>query len=268
MSLKSKILNQCKIAIKSKNAYQLLLPSIKCATEDGILFIFHFYNMNLIQNFIKQESNVKSKGDPLLPPFDRNLHVCDLLDGANHHILINKFMQKPGHIVISSRKEDEVQGDKLNSTDFHALSKILTEFNGRGFAYYNSGKESGCSQFHKHLQFMPDIKGPVFNAMASNAKLPFLYHSTHLKDYKPRTIEEAYNELLEKASFDNKHPGYNLIISENTAVYVPRISAMTKNDILVNSVSLTGNLVVWGWHPPKNPLKILCEVTLPSCKKI
>ena len=71
-------------------------------------------------------------------------------------------------------KEYEPQTDLLNAGDFEAASRVTQEID--GLLFYNSGKNSGASQPHKHLQFVPlplvpgDMSLPIDAAInAANA---------------------------------------------------------------------------------------------------
>lgn len=135
MILKKKIFYQAQVALNSKNAFHLFLPKTDCIIDHGFKFIFNYYDP-----FIKRlfAASTKEKSNPFLPPFDKDIHVCDLKQGCNHHLLINKYMQKKGHIVLSSI-------DKNAKQDFNAFQTIFNSFNYEGMLYYNSGLNSGCS---------------------------------------------------------------------------------------------------------------------------
>lgn len=261
--MKEAILKKAEQGIAAKSAYLLFMPKkLDVVKDQGFTFYLHYYNTDLLSS-LKQASQ-KHEKDPLLPPFDPNLHVCDT---AHHHILINKFMQKQGHIVMSSKEPTAQQGSDLDFSDFTVFSDLLTAFDSQGICYYNSGLASGCSQPHKHLQFVPTTEKPLFDAMIANANLPFVYHSLKLSGCKPEDIGAGYLELMERRKKDKPHEGYNFIVSDNHAVLVPRLHHQHSCGLLVNSIGLCGHLSVWNWSDPMiktEPMSILRDLCIPK----
>lgn len=263
MNLKQKILNQAQIALDSKNAFQLFLPQSDSVVDHGLKFIIHYYDSSTLAIL----SNAPKKSNPLLPPFDTDTHVCDLSDGAHHHIIINKFMQCKGHIVLSSMEENALQGSDLNHSDFCALEQVFESFNYEGMLYYNSGQKSGCSQPHKHTQYTPVDELPILEAMIENKKLPFYYHVKNIDgQITSEKMMEAYKELQEMAKNDPPHDSYNFIVSKGKAFYIPRKKSQYKCGTLLNSFSLTGNIPIGEWSDEslkKQPLSAFEEVCFP-----
>ena len=266
MSLKQQVLRKADEAILHKSAYLLFVPKKMDVVRDhGVTFNLRYYNTKLLSQISNPPQ--KFKKDPLLPPFDPSLHICDLLGGPNHHLLVNKFMQKRGHIVISSIDPAADQGAPLNDEDFAVFSKVLLAFGCKGICYYNSGIESGCTQLHKHVQFVPTSEKPLFDAMVAGEKLPFVYHATKLKGSSPSLIGDAYRELMEKAKHDPEHPAYNFIVSDGKAVFVPRRKARHQCGLVVNSIGICGHLSIWQWTHPmvrNEPLKVITDLCIPK----
>lgn len=266
MSLKSLISSKASAALQSGRAFLLVAPGLSRSVRDcGIDFRFQFYDMDLVERLSKSaKSASRASGDPLLPPFDDALHVCDIGGPYGHHVLVNKFMQRIGHVVLSSRDRSAVQGDALAAGDFAALGRLLREYSGSGIAYYNAGRNSGASQRHKHMQFMPGVSGGVLRAMGDGADLPFVYHALRLRSMEAHEIECAYGELRSMAVHDREHDSYNFIVSDNVACYVPRLRSLSRSRVMINSVSMAGILTIWEWNQPKNPMKLLSDVTIPK----
>lgn len=266
MSLKQKILDCAKRALSNKSAFNLFIPKVDTVIDHGFKFIIHYYDSHL-----KEYLNIlptERKDNPLLPPFDPNLHVCDLTDGAHHHVLINKYMQCEGHIVISSMEKDAKQGSDLNMQDFNAFEQVFQAFNDEGMLYYNSGLNSGCSQLHKHLQYTPVEELPILGAMVSE-KLPIYYHVLDVKETKAVKMMEVYQELLKMSKNDPTHDSYNFIISQGKAFYIPRKSSFHKNGTVLNCFAISGNFSMWEDGDPlikKEPLSILEGVCFPIVK--
>lgn len=263
MDLKQRILNQAQIALDSKNAFQLFLPEPIAVVNNGFKFIIHYYDSTAL----KILSNAPKRSNPLLPPFDTDLHVCDLGNGARHHLIINKFMQCKGHIVLSSMEENEIQGSELDYSDFCAFEQVFQSFDYEGMLYYNSGQQSGCSQPHKHTQYTPVDEFPILDAMLESKKLPFYYHTKKITDQiTSEKMMEAYKELIEMAKNDPPHDSYNFIISKGNAFYIPRKKAQYKCGTLLNSFSMTGNIPVGEWSDEslsKDPMSAFEYVCFP-----
>lgn len=263
MNLKQKILNQAQIALDSKNAYLLLLPETNEIIDDDFKFIIRYYDSSLLSIF----KSLPKKANPLVPPFDTDIHVCDLHDGANHHILINKFMQCKGHIVISSIEENLKQGSNLDISDFCAFEQVFQSFDYEGMLYYNSGINSGCTQQHKHIQYTPINEYPILDAMAANKKLPIYYHVKPISDQiTSEKMIKAFNELLELSKEDPPHDSYSFIISKGFAFYVPRRNPKFECGTLLNSLAVSGNISIWDWSDQslkKKPMSVLKHVCFP-----
>lgn len=263
MSLKQKILDCAKIALNSKNAFHLFLPKIDITNDHGLKFIFHYYDSSLLKYISTRPT--ERRDSPLVPPFDPDLYVCDLTEGAHHHLIINKFMQCEGHIVLSSIDKNAKQGSDLDIRDFNAFEQVFQSFNDEGMLYYNSGLNSGCSQLHKHLQYTPIKELPMLDAMIDK-KVPIHYHILDIDKITAERMMDAYNELLHMSKNDPPHDSYNLIISKGKAFYIPRKECQHKTGIVINSFSMSGNFSIFQWSDPlikKEPLSIIKEVCFP-----
>ena len=258
MSLKQKIFQEAQLALNSKFAFLLYEGSPKVCFDNGFKFIMHYYNLSVFDDL--KDAPIKKGTDPLLPPFDQHMNVTNL---DHHHIIINKFMQCKGHIIMSSMGLNEKQDDNLNMKDFQAFSRILKEFDNKGIAYYNCGSESGCSQSHKHLQYSPIEETPILDDMILNKDFPFIYHVSKVKNTDPNELNMVYNDLLKQAKNDPPHNSYNFIIAKGYAVYLPRSKSISKYGNVMNSFAATGNYSIWQWGDPKiltEPLSVLKDV--------
>lgn len=260
MDLKEKILNQAQTALDAQNAFQLFLPKTDYVDDHGFKFIIRYCDCSLLDVVPKYPKNE----NPLLPPFDTDIHVCDLNEGAHHHLLINKFMQCKGHIVLSAMEEDAEQGSNLNISDFCAFEQIFTSFNNEGMLYYNSGINSACTQMHKHIQYTPIKDLPILDAMAEDQKLPIIYHVKKIEgQITSEKMMSAYQELLEIAKDDPPHDSYNFIVSNVFAFYIPRKKPRYKCGTMMNSFAISGNYSFWKWSDPafvNEPLSVLEDV--------
>jgi len=90
-----------------------------------------------------------SSQDPFAEP-EPELTVMDLT--PTHRLLLNKYNVVDYHLLIVTT-DFEHQTDFLNTADLHAATLLMQQVD--GLLFYNSGDESGASQPHKHLQFIP-----------------------------------------------------------------------------------------------------------------
>jgi ATP adenylyltransferase/5',5'''-P-1,P-4-tetraphosphate phosphorylase II len=265
MSLRRLILSSAATAISRKAAFPLVLPNqIEKVIDHGFSVWLYFYNRDLRPSISSPPK--KTARGPLLPPFDPYLHITDLVGGANHHLIVNKFMHTAGHVVLSSMDPNESQGDQLHASDFEALSQVLSSFDGEGIGYYNSGIESGCTQLHKHLQYAPLDGLPLFRAMASGRNLPWAYDSVGIRDMSARSIEIGYKEVFNRSRQKNEFAAYNFMVNGKNAVLVPRRKVGYRR-IIVNSIGISGHLCVWESTVKlarEAPLSVLRELCIPK----
>ena len=84
---------------------------------------------------------------------------------------------------MSGRSINDRQGERLKSGDFDALSRVFHGFNNQGIGYYNCGINAGCTEPHKHLQYIPSNIAPMLDAIIFEKKVPFICYSTKLDNY-------------------------------------------------------------------------------------
>lgn len=199
---------------------------------------------------------------PFLPP-EEDLYVSDL--SATHFSVLNKFNVLDHHLLVVTREFEE-QDTPLNSADFDALWKCLSDFPALGF--YNGGADSGASQRHKHLQVIPLDSGdpchwlPWLEYYDRDARageitrvpeLTFPHALTGLaitdSDTAGVQLEAAYWSLIEQlawyegvASQRTPRP-YNLLVSPDWMVLVPR-SRECWDGVSLNALAFIGALLV------------------------
>ena len=215
----------------------------------------------------------KTNYDPLSPPYDRKGTVIHLTGGPAHYVLPNKDLFKWGHIVLSSDNPDDNQGDELGDTDFHCFADIFAEFGNFGIGFYNSFIAAGCSQLHKHIQYIPYEKHPLLDAIIEQGDdLPFAAYKRTVEWFNFDTIKQAYHELMEEAKaakFADEMHAYNFILSKKTAFLIPRSTGRHPWNITINSLGVSGHLCIWETSDPRikqNPLQVITEVCLPNEK--
>ncbi|KAK2949015.1 putative ATP adenylyltransferase [Blattamonas nauphoetae] len=106
-----------------------------------------------------------------------------------HHILINKYLCADHHIVVPTVQFED-QLSHLTLADCCAASKILSEID--GVLWYNSGRNSGASQIHKHLQCIP---------LDSFDSVPIHQYYLISPTYEPKFIDNPINPLFKSLTF-------------------------------------------------------------------
>jgi sulfate adenylyltransferase (ADP) / ATP adenylyltransferase len=221
--------------------------------------------------------------NPFLP-YDPDLFVADLSE--THVCLLNKYNVTDHHLLIITRAF-EPQETLLTQPDFVALWGCLAEIDGLGF--YNSGKQAGASQPHRHLQLVPlpltELKSsgriPIEAALAEalwqdeigqSPMLPFRHAVIRIPAELSRLEAaefslSAYERLIAHLNLNGEAP-YNLLVTRQWLLMVPRQQEEFR-DIPVNSLGFAGTLFV---RSPEQlaklkeigPLNLLKGVAQPS----
>ncbi|KAJ5555666.1 ATP adenylyltransferase C-terminal [Penicillium sp. DV-2018c] len=108
------------------------------------------------------------KPDPFENPSPDLLIAQIPAENPTYNLILNKFPVIPNHFLLVT-KEWSAQTDILDKADLEATYECLKAWNADGdgsssangssskslFAFFNSGDDSGASQPHRHLQFLP-----------------------------------------------------------------------------------------------------------------
>ncbi|WP_414546537.1 ATP adenylyltransferase family protein [Nostoc sp. CCY0012] len=261
--------------------------------QDGVSFLVRILSNLERKDAAKQQQQKKTTStqdfNPFLP-YEEDLYVADISD--THVCILNKFNVVDYHLLIITRAFEE-QESLLTLEDFTAMWACLADFD--GLAFYNSGKISGASQRHKHLQLVPLplsasgmqtpmellLKSAKFpNAIATIPELPFVHAFALLDPHwaqsplvaAAKTLELYYG-LLSSVGLNivngNKLSGaYNLLATKEWMIIVPR-SQEHFASISVNSLGFAGALLVRNeteMQILKNqgPMNILKQVAFPT----
>lgn len=244
LSLKEKVLKHASDCFKVKTAF-LISQKNEIVEQNGLKFQFNFYDRNV---YTGDHPPRDEKKDPLLPPYPQHILATHLQNGAAHYIQINLFSFKPGHVVISSDNPSDRQGDPLNHYDFNAFSQFLLGFGNKGIGYYNSGNESGCSQLHKHIQYIPYDDFPIAKAMSKGENLPWLYYAKKIEWFSEEAVKDAWNDLTSRmraGKFGSEIKHFNFVLNNKHAFVVPRKQARHQLGITVNSLGVCGQFFTY-----------------------
>lgn len=211
----------------------------------------------------------KEIGEKRVDPFANpspNLIVCeDLTGNEQYQLLLNKFPIIPEHSLIVT-KEYRDQTEALNPQDLATAFKLIVKLNKvdenrQHLVFYNSGKASGSSQDHKHLQvfelpqnftpfqetlcsgkehFLPNIQQ---EPLQSN-KVSFAHFVLPLPESSDDVDEHylalCYFSLLQRTlsffqDWLNERPeqtrSYNVLLTQKFICLVPRSNAKTTCNI-------------------------------------
>ncbi|KAJ6006685.1 hypothetical protein N7451_004629 [Penicillium sp. IBT 35674x] len=132
------------------------------------------YQLRYCPALAKKPSNYKPEPGPKLPkpdPFENPSPELLLAqfppENPSHALVLNKFPVIPHHFILAT-KEWRAQTDLLEKVDLEAAYECLRTWGldnscsssnssekPRLYAFFNSGEDSGASQPHRHLQFLP-----------------------------------------------------------------------------------------------------------------
>lgn len=233
--------------------------------QGGVRFLVRILANIAHKEAATQKQQAPPNGQPFNPflPYDRELFVADL--SPTHVCLLNKYNVVDHHLLIITRAY-EAQEDLLTLADLEALWICLSEVDGLGF--YNSGKQAGASQPHKHLQLLPlplvptGEKIPIEaafidvvwqNHIGSSPVLPFQHAIARLDWQAALTPQQAAQSTLKAyytllttlglCSANALKGAYNLLITREWLLIVPRTQEQFES-ISVNSLGFAGTLFV------------------------
>ncbi|KAL5361726.1 bis-tetraphosphatase [Aspergillus floccosus] len=233
--------------------------------------------------------NKAPKPDPFQDPSPDLLIAQIPRDNPSHFLVLNKFPVIHNHFILAT-KDWKAQTDLLEKDDLdaaYACVKAWDQETGAGarrlFAFFNSGDESGASQPHRHLQFLPVedmLQGgegawrPLIDAVAQAQsqseyrrlnQLPFAHfalpippnpsaetlHSIYLALYRA-ALAAADRERHAHTTSGPAAVSYNLAMTASTMMICPRksesaqipVDSSASRDIVeAGLVSLNGTLL-------------------------
>ncbi|KAL8286272.1 hypothetical protein RQP46_004760 [Phenoliferia psychrophenolica] len=166
--------------------------------EEGIPFEIRFAPALAKKPTADKDTADKPKDttDPFAPPYVPELFVVEDVvkefegdAGESYVVLLNKFCVTPRHFLLVT-KEFVPQTSPLTPSQLLAAYSILKQLGAREkfLAFFNCGPESGASQPHKHIQFIP----------LSNGVAPF---DAYIAAHKPDKSNSPFQMPLPYANF-------------------------------------------------------------------
>jgi sulfate adenylyltransferase (ADP) / ATP adenylyltransferase len=248
-----KVIAQTQYALKT-GALQSIETSCEWIAQGGIEFL-----VRVSSNLERKASSPKPAGFNPFLPYDPDLFVADL--SPTHLCLLNKYNVAQHHLLIVTRAF-EPQETLLTLPDFEALWLCMREIGQHQIAslgFYNSGKQAGASQPHRHFQLvpLPLSSAPslpiqvALDAMIGTDEvgrspmLPFRHAVFRLSEATTAPeIHAAYLRLLNHLGLTSPElPAYNLLVTRQWLLLVPRRQEQFES-IPVNALGFAGSLFV------------------------
>ncbi|VEU22503.1 DEKNAAC103631 [Brettanomyces naardenensis] len=226
----------------------------------------------------KEKIESVKANNPFAKPEPHLVIIGDLL--GKYRLIMNKYPNVEDHFLLVT-KEFVQQDSLLQPIELQMIHTILKNLNGskelkeqdtKFFAFFNSGPESGYSQFHKHIQFMklpPHF--PVYQTrLTSNAdffipneinvnKHPLVNKSASFKhgilkikeefkdeDERETILAVLYMFLIRRIlntfnekGIDREKVSYNFVMMDDWMMTVPRRHAKYQ-DVWQNSLGYMG----------------------------
>ncbi|KEQ19603.1 DUF4922 domain-containing protein [Endozoicomonas numazuensis] len=241
--------------------------------QDGLA-----YEVRILSELRKKPNRNSSTSDHANPflPFDPAMHVADLNTG--HVLLLNKFNVVDNHyLIITQKYEDQEEAFELK--EFEAVAQVLPEF--PQLVFYNSGRDAGASQPHRHLQSLPIDGLPIDPALtdipdnpARLETLPYEHLIVRLNlkiNHQPEDWLHIYQQMIDHLKLrkaDGRLKPYNFLMTDQWMMIIPRTEGRFES-ISVNALGFAGLLLVKNRERfetllHQQPSKVLSYLTRPS----
>ena len=214
-----------------------------------------FIIRKLDSNIFRMNSTYGPKENPF-KPWDEILEIDTI--GTNHQLILNKYPVQTGHILLITRNW-KPQNGWLEKEDWSAMKKVNNDTSGLWF--FNSSKEAGASQPHRHIQLLPrkatEKKCPRYDWFENLINIKYKKSKLTKNIFVERfdfneSIDNIYNQYLEisrKIGLGNppidKKPikPYNIVLTDKWIAIIKR----SKDNIYgysVNGLGFAGYLLV------------------------
>ncbi len=194
---------------------------------------------------------------PFCPPLDPKLTLGETRTG--HQVILNKFPVLESHLlVISSQHQD--QESYLGVEDFAAATEVLGDED--GLIFFNAGRQAGASQPHRHIQIVKTGRLPLHEWLGKGPygqpRLPYRHALAPLdaaafqEGSAGPVLFATYARLLTESGVAHTpvSPGiiqeapYNLLLTRQWMIIVPRLSAQAAMDIPINALGFAGIILL------------------------
>jgi len=208
--------------------------------EDGGIAFFVRRADSLARRAVDAVQKPRST-NPFLPP-EPALTVTSV--SPTHLALLNKYNVVDHHLLIVTRAFVG-QETPLDLSDVEALWRCLAE--GPALGFYNSCREAGASQPHRHLQLVPlplagVEEGTPIDALVREGALPFP-HAVARFEPDAAKAHAVLQELLGGISRSELGAAYNLLITSDWMLAVPRTHDAAEG-VSFNALGFAGSIFV------------------------
>jgi len=179
--------------------------------------------------------------NPFLPP-EPALTVASV--SPTHLAVLNKYNVVARHLLVITRSF-VAQEAPLDLEDTEALWRCLGE--GPALGFYNSCREAGASQPHRHLQLVPlplagAEAGTPVDALVRDGELPFP-HAVAPFEPDAAKAHAVVRELLEHIGRAAPGAAYNLLVTPQWMLAVPRTHDAAEG-VSFNALGFAGSIFV------------------------
>lgn len=155
------------------------------------------------------------------------------------------------------------QYEPLLESDFEAAWTVLTTLDRDYIAFFNCGRDGGCSRLHKHLQLIPRPTGGFATFLDSeggkepNVPFQWFYRRFDPLGVTPADLTQVYTHLLSQATeagagrsehADSAPDGaacpHNMILTKQWIIVIPRRRAAINKEAGVNALGMIGIIAV------------------------
>ncbi|KAK4139288.1 uncharacterized protein C8A04DRAFT_16003 [Dichotomopilus funicola] len=210
------------------------------------------------------------------PLFSSSTSTYQPAGTRTHFIVANKFALARPHFLVLTSSGFRRQHEPLDRDDFefawfmlHSLPRREKTLEGGSkdyLAFFNCGRDSGCSRVHKHMQVLPmrwsgsgTDSGSKGDAGQQEPEIPFswFYQRFEKEDMTAPEVEGVYANLLAQAETvgqtkgdipDNTEPGaacpHNVIFTRRWMVVIPRRLARVSTEVGTNALGMLGVIPV------------------------
>ena len=193
------------------------------------------------------------KRNPFIP-WDKRLEIQTISN--KHTLILNKYPVQIGHLLLITNKW-KPQNGWLDIYDFDAIEYVDNDTSGLWF--FNSSKEAGASQPHRHFQLLPrhqyEIICPRYDWFCSllnnNNTESLISHSISIQPrnknvkFKSQDLYNSYKSMIDEMNlgdFDiNSKPlkPYNLLITSEWIALIVRKTDRS-NGFSINALGFAG----------------------------
>ncbi len=214
------------------------------------------YELRILKSPIpKYLTEYGPKRNPFIP-WDTRLEIKSIIN--EHTLILNKYPVQIGHMLLITNRW-KPQNGWLNRDDFDAIENVDNDTTGLWF--FNSSREAGASQPHRHFQLLPrhhhESICPRYDWFCSllnsnnNISRSLISHSVSIKsrkknvNYNKHELYNSYMDMIDEMNLgdvdlDNKpQKPYNLLITSEWIALIKRKTDRS-NGFSINALGFAG----------------------------